>query len=383
MGRILLSIVIPNELQSFLSAEKDNIKCEQASGKKAAIFTWCNNNGPTNYGQILQCYAVQHILEGFGYTVKVVYYRQKDSRDITKKYYSNKTAEGRCNNINYEKNFQKQLEGEELGRFHMFNSFVEKYIHLSAPCYSKHMVELEIQDCDLLVCGSDQIWNPAWTNEVLLLNIGKKYQKRVAFAPSGIFVDDKYTNDFLSERKEWFDRFDVITVREKCGAKILQKHVKKQVGTCPDPTLCLSRQEWDEIATPGERKEKYIFCYFIGSVRPYQLMIKEVARKHHVKVIYTIPSNINREPTYSFMEKIEGAGPAEFLSLIKNATAVCTDSFHGLVFSHIYGKTVYCMTRSEGGADRIGRTARLLNLESEYGIKLNLVKNCHDVYKEG
>ena len=73
--------------------------------KKAAILTWCDNNGPTNYGQILQCYAMQYLVKKWGYNPVVIQYRKKDDRDLTKHFYTNKNAVGRYLNERYEKKY--------------------------------------------------------------------------------------------------------------------------------------------------------------------------------------------------------------------------------------------------------------------------------------
>lgn len=174
----------------FLQGKKMNKEksLEQKKVKKAAILTWCDNNGPTNYGQILQCYAMQKLVESWGYYPIIVQYRNKDERDFVKHNFFNRNSVGRWLNERYEKAYNiKVIEKEETPRVRAFKNFINENIHLTSPCYTRQAVEYETKDCELLVCGSDQIWNPIWFNPIWFLDFGTKEQKRVAYAPSGIF----------------------------------------------------------------------------------------------------------------------------------------------------------------------------------------------------
>lgn len=376
MAGSMFKIGIPNEIESFLSE-----MCAKKKHRTAVVFTWCNTNGPTNYGQILQCYAVQEILKKYGFTVKVLRFRRKNSSDTYQKYYSNIHESGRKKNEEYEKSYLLSLENNNVSRVEAFEKFIGEYINVTNICYSNSMVEREIKDSDLLVCGSDQIWNPAWSDDVWMLGVGCEKQSRLAFAPSGLFVDDEYTNEFLDSKSKILKSIDLISVRERCGADILKRHLDKDVVVCPDPTLCLSAKQWNAVIKSETHytNKKYIICYLLGSVRPYQLIIRAIAQKYDVDQVLVIPSNINTEPRYKSFYYVDDAGPSEFLALIKNAEAVCTDSFHGVVFSNIFNTKVYSVVRTEKGADRIGRVARLDNLVNEYGLTINRVESCKDV----
>jgi len=59
-----------------------NVGGAGAVRKKVGIITWCDNNGPTNYGQILQCYAMQTICESFGFAPLIIQYRKKTETNL-------------------------------------------------------------------------------------------------------------------------------------------------------------------------------------------------------------------------------------------------------------------------------------------------------------
>lgn len=350
--------------------------------KKAAILTWCDNNGPTNYGQILQCYAMQNLVDSWGYESFVVQYRTKDDRDIMKHNFSNRNPLGRWLNKHYENRYNLEvIERGETDRVKAFKKFIREHIRLTSPCYTKAAVEYETKDCELLVCGSDQIWNPIWFHPIWFLDFGTKEQKRIAYAPSGIFHDDEESAVYYKKMVPLLDNLDVITVREQLGAEILSKYTEKEVQAVLDPTLLMDSKQWDEVAADPLIEGEYIFCYIMGSIRPYQLILRELMKKHGAKKVVYIPSNLLQEGRLPDFVAYEEAGPAEFISLIKHAKAVCTDSFHGTAISILYGKQFYNVRRAQAGVEKFGGTQRVDNLLGQLQIGSRTLGNVKETRK--
>lgn len=302
-----------------------------------AVLTFCNNNGPANYGQILQCYAVQNIFEDMGFQVKVVLY-------------------------------QKLSVGElPTVRVRKFQEFVSHYIHTSEYCNSLEEVEKVTEDCRTLVCGSDQIWHPDTIDRVWALDFGGQEKIRISFAASGLFTDNEYTCKCIEKYLESFKRFHLITVREDIAGQILKRYTGRDIRIMPDPTLLLLREKWERLASGQKDLKNYIFCYCLGGIRPYSLILRRLSEWYGNAEIKYIPTNLLDEVGYGFMKPIYDAGPAEFLSLIQNAKAVVTDSFHGVVFSAMFQKDWYCMERYEAGADRFGGRTRINQLIKNMG----------------
>ncbi len=350
---------------------------------KAAILTWCDNNGRTNYGQILQCYAMQYLVKKAGYIPLVVQYRRKDSRDLFRYQFSNRTLLGRLLNERYERHFNlKVVEGEKSIRVKRFKNFINQYIPLSPPCYTKKMVEEMTKDCKVLICGSDQIWNPIYFDPIWFLDFGKPEQKRVAYAPSGVFYDKPEYEKYYQKMAPMIERFDEVSVREKAGADILKRYVKKEVKVKADPTLRLSKEQWNRIASQRIVEGRYIFCYLLGSFAPYQMILKELMKKHRAEKIIYIPSNLL--PECGNLKKYipyHEAGPAEFLSLIKFSEAVCTDSFHGTAISIVYGIPFYNVSRIHKEMGDVSSEERINNLIEQKGLEKRWVRDVQDVRK--
>lgn len=347
---------------------------------KAAILTWCDNNGPTNYGQILQCYAVQYLVKKAGYKPIVIQYRKKDSRDIFKYNFSNRTLIGRYLNEKYEKYFNlRVVEVGETLRVKRFKEFIQKYIPLSTPCYTKKMVENITRDCEVLICGSDQIWNPVYFDPIWFLDFGMPNQKRVAYAPSGIFYQKPEFEKYYEKMALLIEKLDEVSIREQIGADILKKYIKKDIKVKEDPTLRLNKVQWDLISDKRIVKGDYIFCYLLGSLSPYQILLRELKRQYQAEKVVYIPSNVLSEGTYREFEKFGDAGPAQFISLIKYAKAACTDSFHGTVLSLQYGVPFYNVARIHKESCNIGGRERIDNLLEKRGLKKRWVRNVKEI----
>jgi len=287
--------------------------------KCAAILTWCDNNGPTNYGQVLQCCAMQYLVKSWGYDPLVVQYPGKDPAAF--------------------------CAGENETRVRRFKNFIREHIALSTPCYSRRAVEDATRDCELLVCGSDQIWNPASFDPIFFLDFGSSGQRRSAYAPSGIFQDAPQWRETYQKMAPLIEKLDEVSVRERCGRDILSRYTDKEINVKLDPTLSVPVEEWDRLAAPRFVQEDYVLCYILGELRPWQLILREIMRRHGVRKTAFIPSNVANPHGYAFTEPCVDAGPAEFLSLVKHAKAVCTDSLHGTIFSLLYGRPLYNVRR--------------------------------------
>lgn len=347
---------------------------------KAAILTWCDNNGPTNYGQILQCYAMQYLVRKKGYEPIVVQYRRKDSRDLFQHSFSNRSIIGRFLNEKYEAYYNlKVVEKGDSPRIRLFKEFIKKYIPLSPPCYTKKMVEEMTKNCQILICGSDQIWNPIWFDPVWFLDFGRPDQKRIAYAPSGIFYETTEFVECYKKMAKLIRRLDIVSVREQIGADILKKYIKKNITVKKDPTLLLGQNHWDQVADQRLIKGNYIFCYLVGSISPYQLILRELKKRYDAQKIVYIPSNMVEERGFVEFEKYENAGPAQFISLIKYAKAVCTDSFHGTVMAIQYNIPFYNVSRIHKGTEAFSGRERIENILKKEKLTEKWIRNVRDI----
>ena len=334
---------------------------------KAALVTWCYR-GEANYGQVLQCYAMQRVIQLLGFDVAVIQYRKPDEKEYLYRRWKSKLLIGL-----YELWYRLvKVEHRADIRIIRFIQFIRKNIRLSRQCYTKEQVEKESENCSALFCGSDQIWNPLRYDDIYVLHFGALSQKRIAYAPSGVFVENTSTETVYKKIGRCLDSFDLVTVREKESIDILDKYTRKKIVDVVDPTLLVTRKEWDQIARGQLSKEPYVFCYFLGRFRGYKMLIKKIMREYKVNKILFVTSGFYKEENElnadTYFRSVKGVGPSEFLALIRDAQAVCTDSFHGIAFSIIYQKQFYMLGRNIPQKDFWASTWRQSNLLEKVGI---------------
>jgi hypothetical protein len=159
-----------------------------------------------------------------------------------------------------------------------------------------------------------------------------------------------------------------------------------------DPTFLLSAEEWQDFAQGSGHKNlpeghkplpnsykhllkgKYIFCYFVGKASLYEGYLQKLKAISGLDRTVLLPSNDFPLETISGAERIEDAGPGEFISLLSGADAVLTDSFHGSALSINLGKQFYCVKRFSD-SDPLSQNSRLYDLFSLFGIGDRFLEN--------
>ena len=329
---------------------------------KVGIITTISDN----YGNRLQNYALQEVLTEIGNTVETLnnpwndkdnYYREKVIASIKKVifYIASKP-------VRYERKI----------RFEQFN---RKNIIFSKFWLNKESdKEKAANFYDIFICGSDQVWNSE-AKEIT----GKYFanfadeNKRASYAAS--FGIERVISDRKREFSNYLSGMKYISVREQLGVNIVKELTGNKVSCHLDPTLLLSAEKWDEIVSKEFVSEnKYIFCYFLG--KPSKLLLNEIEkyRKNKDMKVFTICNELN--------SMHNNVGPDYFLSLIKNAEFVLTDSFHGTVFSIIYNKPFYTFTRNgvkESMDSRVTSLLKLLKLEDRFEPDYLMEKSIYNI----
>lgn len=302
---------------------------------KIGILTFHNAH---NWGAALQLYALKEYLKDLGHEVKVINYRNSI---IDSNYKKNPVIKLRRKDWKgiliylYEKiNFEygKKAYKEKWSKF---NNFEKQMLDNDATEYTKE--DLENLDIDMLVCGSDQIWNPSLTgglDEVYFCNF-KTNAKKVSYAASmGVKeLKPEYENDF----KNYINNFNDISVREDSLKQYIKKVTDKDVTTVVDPTLLLNVEKYDNIAIKP-KEQKYLFLYTLIENKNLYKIAKRIAKERKLKIIEL---SYSKKVEKLLHNEIANIGPEEFLGYIKYADCVITNSFHGTIFSMLFKKDFY------------------------------------------
>lgn len=218
---------------------------------------------------------------------------------------------------------------------------------------SRKVDEAKVKQYHAFVCGSDQVWNPRYrdVSPMRFLTFAPK-EARIALSPSFGVAEIPDTRKELY--RQMLDDFVYLSVREESGAEIIRTLTGKEVPVLIDPTLSMTAEEWDVIAKKPEYapENSFLLTYFLGNKdKKCEEIIRGLAQKQ--KLIIVDLAEIAKAEYYLY-------DPAEFLWLIKHASYICTDSFHGSVFSIIYHKEFSVFLRNESGFSKDSRVTTLL-----------------------
>ncbi len=210
-----------------------------------------------------------------------------------------------------------------------------KYQELSSV-HTNVIDDLNYLKYDILVVGSDQVWNPKISNgidDVFLLDFGKT-SKKISYSSSmgGYILNEDEKRHF----KNKLSHFDYISVREKHTKNQISSLVNKNIRILLDPTLLISGHEWRQIVSQHTihykfEKNKYILAFTIGEIGEEIINAYNYFSKKLGLPIYRIMLNTYKPEGID--KVISGATPYEFIDLIDNARFVITNSFHGTAFS--------------------------------------------------
>ncbi len=326
-----------------------------------------------NYGQLLQCYALQETLKKLGIISKVIRYgfHEKYFRWFVKQNFTTKLGiKGLIKKI-------LRIDKKKIQNDRGFDLFRRKYLRLTRNTYN-NIEELQSKPpkADCYIAGSDQVWaqllsNP--NNRSFFLDFGNRNIKRISYAPS--FAVKDYPDELKKTLRKNLSRFDAISVREKTGVDICNS-VGYSAKLVLDPTLLLEKNDYERIAIVPKEKD-YCFIYHVNIENASELewpRFKEYNEINKIKS-YATYANPIKGIDMRMMYGADYLYPSiqEWLGMIKNAKYVLTSSFHGVVFSIVFHVPFLVYLRTEtlfAGNDRIitlldelGLNDRIVNLD--------------------
>lgn len=328
---------------------------------RIGIITISEHN---NYGNRLQNYALQRFLLNYADNVDTIWWC-KDNYLLNKKF-SIKTAIKYLLNYKETRLYINNKYIKDCIREYNIKKFSDKYISIKYD----YTINKDLSNkYDFFIVGSDQVWNTnfwmGWDSLVNTINaVFLKFlskEKRVAYAASIAIPEipkdkEKIFKDGLNEMK-------AISVREKTGADLVKNLTGREVPVVVDPTILLSKEEWQKIEMVPEwyNGEKYILTYFLGNPSP---IIKNIAKKNNWK-IYNLMDKDNFDLYTSRVE--------EFVYLINHAQLVVTDSFHASVFSILMNTPFLVVNRQQKGM--VDMTSRIDTLLELFGYQDRYIVN--------
>lgn len=315
----------------------------------------------TNYGGILQAYALVYVLKKMGYDAWLINRRwNSDNHSILH----------RIKKIFY-----------HLFVIRKFDKFCEKYIVPRTEEIDSRakMDAIRQAGFDGYVVGSDQVWrikNVRGADYNFFLDFTKEdHVKRISYAASfGVdyWDDNQNSEKSRAEVKPLLQKFDAISVREDSGVDVCKECFGISATHVLDPTLLVDKMEYIKNFGLKLRRKKYLAVYMLDITDEKKKLVENISSELDLPVKYINHSSYIWRWLPSTVSDIVKPGVIKWLQSILEADFVLTDSFHGMAFSIIFEKQFFVignkkrgLTRFTSLLDSLELNKRLININTD------------------
>lgn len=333
--------------------------------KRIGVITYHYNH---NYGTMLQALATQRIIEKQGYEVEIIDYIQKNNTKQSKIYFLSRIPLYLTRITKYVSKFY--YKPQIIARDLEFENFKNRNMIVGNTRYNDSSELFENPPSyDGYVVGSDQTWNPYVANnpDAFYLPFVKEPHKKGSYAPS--VAVKTLTNEHGNRLKGFLKDFQYVSCREKSGAKLLESVLGREVNSVLDPTMLLGWEDWKSYSSEKSINDKYILAYFLGERKEHREFVKNLSKITGYKIVVIPISYID---TFQKNTEKVWCGPDGFLELVKNASYICTDSFHGTVFSINFNKQFFTFCKTKD-SDIKSENSRLYDALDMFGLSNRLI----------
>lgn len=334
---------------------------------KIGILT---QNFKSNYGGILQAYALQTVLRRMGHETMFL---QRDREDMHKvsvasaiqwskllilrlcgqKFWTPKTEE-----LNYIK------QNTEV--------FVNKYLYRSPYLRSTGALRCfaDSEGFEAYVVGSDQVWRPCYSPCLsnYFFDFAEKWDvKKVAYAASFGVDTWEFTKKLGKQCAALAKQFDAVSVREQSAVELCRKYLGISAVQVLDPTLLLCKEDYMQLVQDADepKKEGTLFCYVLDESKEVKDVIESITQKTGKSPFYTMPKlKFNKGNAKAHIEDCVFPRVTEWLRSFIDAEMVVTDSFHGCVFSIIFNKPFWVVGNKSRGMARFDSLLSTFELQN-------------------
>lgn len=323
----------------------------------------------TNYGGLLQAYALQTVLKRMGHEVLT---EDRKPNKPTVKSRIKQIVVGMLSCIPFQQRFKKNwvipIEKDRIISGET-NKFIRKYIGTTVPVDSSDKKVLQQYNFQGYVVGSDQIWRPRYspclTNYFLDFTRGKDV-KRIAYAASFGTDEWEFSGKQTQVCASLIQQFDALSVREAGAVNICQKHLGVKPVHVLDPTMLLEREDYEQLVKQEKESQSpgNLFCYILDTADEKQQVIRQVEKACGLKAFFVMPKyKATEENIKNHLEDCIFPRVTQWLRAFMDAEMVVTDSFHGCAFSIIFNKPFWVIGNKKRGLARFHSLLVMFGLE--------------------
>src|SRR5690606_19132833 len=322
----------------------------------------------TNYGGILQAYALMKIIKSLKGD-KVVFLNRRHETQFKDK------LKEFVINIFYPK-LNKVRKSYEVN----FSKFIESEIFPISPKLESHDQTEDFilnNNIKFMIAGSDQVFRVDYSESIykdLFLNFNIPNLKRFSYAASFGHESWKYP-DKTVEIKNYLNKFEGVSVREVSGKAICENYFSIRATVHLDPTLLLDKVDYLELinkygSKQNKPKDKYILAYLLDTSFEIETQLKNISSKLNCKIVWLNQPELTYR-NYSDLKNKSKISIPTWLDAFSEADYVFTDSYHGTLFSIKFNKKFVVLGNQSRGISRFITILTEFNLMDKmiYNIK--------------
>lgn len=337
----------------------------------------------TNYGGILQAYALQTVLERKGH--KVVVFDTPNEYSLPPLWKLPlcfaKRIVMKCLGKSQEIFLERHLNHERHVIAQYIQPFVDNHIHRKVI---RSFKELKATDYDAIVVGSDQVWraiyfSPMWFHQPIdnaFLAFAENWNvKRLAYAASFGTNEWEYTDEETLRCKELIGKFNAISLREEGGVELCRKYFNVMVQHVLDPTMLLSVDDYMALFRKCNTSKSHgnLLVYVLDETSELSELVNDIVTEKHL-----VPFSVNNPYEADENKPLEDRRKPSVETWLRgffDAELIVTDSFHACVFSIIFNKQFIVVGNKSRGMSRFESLLKMFGLEDR------LVNGCDDFLK--
>lgn len=325
-----------------------------------------------NFGGILQAFALQKVVEDFGYCAVNIDY-------LPKYLIKSVSISGKRAKLDLWKKFLYRYIGRQSA---YIAPFVEQYLFLPFKYRFMRRFSLDnkrnnlsaLVDKHPFIVGSDQVWRGIYARDIeslpfFFLSFATQEQRRRSIAYAASFGSDEWegTPEETAECAKLIKDFKAVSVREHSGIRICKEVFGIDAVQMPDPTLLLDEEDYSKVIRrwwTRKLPQPFMSVYLLDETEGKKELTQSVA-----KTAQLYPQQLTaHEDAPKAMDRIPLSVP-QWLRCMRDCECVLTDSFHGCVFAIIFNKPFVCLGNEARGS------ARFASLLGTFGLQARLLHN--------
>ncbi len=333
----------------------------------------------SNYGGIIQNYALQTVLEKMGHEVYTINLNKPKAKInlakapliISKRLI--KKILGRKDGIIF---LERKRNKDELVIKKYINRFINNKIHLTEPFYlKKDLQKINHMGFNSIIVGSDQVWRIPYAypdiQTYFLDFIKNKNIQKIAYSASFGTDDIEFSEEQIKECGKLIKDFKRVSVREDSALDLINNKYKWECKYKPiqtlDPTMLLTKEEYINLSSDYKNKlDGELFYYILDMTEDKKKVLDQMSKDLGYKpfTVKSISDNWFDDVQKQIVPPIE-----LWLQAFNKAKYIFTDSFHGCVFSIIFNKDFVAYGNKERGLSRFDSLIRMFNIKDRFIYK--------------